>query len=44
MAMNELESLARVFDRKDNEIHVDAGLAERAMLPLRRMLNFRKTL
>jgi quinolinate synthase len=40
MAMNELESLAAVFDRDDNEIFVDAGLAEQAMVPLRRMLDF----
>jgi len=43
MAMNELESLAKVFDRQDNEILVDPELAERAMLPLRRMLEFRKS-
>ena len=35
MAMNELESLARVFDRDDNEIFVDPALGERAMVPLR---------
>ncbi|MFV0277621.1 MAG: quinolinate synthase NadA [Parahaliea sp.] len=40
MAMNELESLAGVFDRNDNEIFVDAGVGERAMVPLRRMLDF----
>ncbi len=40
MAMNELESLAAVFDRDDNEIFVDPGLAEQAMVPLRRMLDF----
>ncbi|MFT4769384.1 MAG: quinolinate synthase [Glaciecola sp.] len=43
MAMNELESLATVFDRGDNEIFVDAQLGERAMLPLRRMLQFSAT-
>ncbi|MEH6635084.1 MAG: quinolinate synthase NadA [Halioglobus sp.] len=40
MAMNELETLAEVFERDDNEIFVDAGLGERAMVPLRRMLDF----
>jgi quinolinate synthase len=40
MAMNELETLAAVFDRSDNEIFVDAALGERAMVPLRRMLDF----
>ncbi len=40
MAMNELETLADVFDRKDNEICVDAALGEQAMVPLRRMLDF----
>ncbi|TGD74120.1 quinolinate synthase NadA [Mangrovimicrobium sediminis] len=40
MAMNDLERLAGVFDRDDNEIFVDSALGERAMLPLRRMLDF----
>jgi quinolinate synthase len=40
MAMNDLETLANVFDRDDNEIMVDPALGERAMLPLRRMLDF----
>jgi len=40
MAMNDLELLAGVFDRDDNEIHVDPELGERAMVPLRRMLEF----
>ena len=40
MAMNELESLATVFDREDNEIFVDPALGKRAMVPLRRMLDF----
>ena len=44
MAMNELESLATVFDRGENEIHVAPELCRRAMLPLQRMLEFRKTL
>ncbi|MEM1114467.1 MAG: quinolinate synthase NadA [Pseudomonadota bacterium] len=40
MAMNELESLAAVFDRGGNEIEVDPAVGERAMVPLRRMLDF----
>ena len=44
MAMNELESLARVFDVGDNEVFVDPGLGKRAMLPLQRMLDFKRTL
>ena len=42
--MNDLESLAAVFERRDNEILVDASLAERAMQPLERMLAFAETL
>ena len=44
MAMNELESLAQVFDRSDNEIFVDRDIRERAMVPLRRMLDFAASL
>jgi quinolinate synthase len=40
MAMNELEALAQVFERDDNEVLVDPELGKRAMLPLTRMLNF----
>jgi quinolinate synthase len=40
MAMNDLETLAGVFDRSDNEIFVDPEVGERAMVPLRRMLDF----
>ena len=40
MAMNELEILAGVFDRTDNEILVDEAVAKQAMIPLRRMLDF----
>jgi quinolinate synthase len=40
MAMNELDMLATVFDRDDNEIFVDPVVGERAMVPLRRMLEF----
>jgi len=44
MAMNELESLARVFDRDDNEVFVEPELCRGAMVPLQRMLDFKKTL
>jgi quinolinate synthase len=40
MAMNDLETLAAVFDRGDNEILVDPAVGAKAMLPLRRMLDF----
>lgn len=44
MAMNDLEALARVFDRADNEITVDEALIEPAMRPLERMLSFAENL
>lgn len=40
MAMNALDNMAATLERGSNEIHVDPALAERAMLPLTRMLNF----
>ncbi len=40
MAMNDLETLAQVFERADNEISVDPAIGEQAMIPLRRMLAF----
>ncbi len=42
MAMNVLDNLADVFARSDNEIFVDSELAKRAMIPLQRMLDFKK--
>ena len=42
MAMNVLDNLVNVFDRDDNEIHVDPELARLAMIPLQRMLDFKK--
>ena len=38
--MNDLEALAAVFERDDNEIFVDPAVGSRAMVPLRRMLDF----
>ena len=40
MAMNSLENLAAVFERKDNEIHVDPVIAAKATKSLSRMLDF----
>jgi len=40
--MNELESLAEVFDVGGNEVFVHPDLGKRAMLPLQRMLDFKK--
>ncbi|AMX01759.1 quinolinate synthase NadA [Microbulbifer thermotolerans] len=42
MAMNSLENLCGVLERGDNEIFVDPELGRRAMIPLQRMLDFRK--
>ncbi len=42
MAMNELQNLEQVFRQMDNEIHVDPGLAKQAMIPLQRMLDFKR--
>ncbi|MEY4588818.1 MAG: hypothetical protein RL497_894 [Pseudomonadota bacterium] len=43
MAMNTLDALLAVFERADNEIFVDTLTAQQALIPLQRMLNFRKT-
>lgn len=40
MGMNDLETLAQVFLRDDNEIFVDPDIGAQAMVPLRRMLDF----
>jgi quinolinate synthase len=42
MAMNSLDALLQVFERDDNEIHVPEDLREKALLPLQRMLAFKK--
>jgi quinolinate synthase len=44
MAMNDLETLGQVFTRNDNEVFVDPAIGARAMLPLRRMLEFAREL
>lgn len=42
MAMNSLENLCGVLERGDNEIFVDTELGRKAMVPLQRMLDFKK--
>lgn len=42
MGMNRLENLAAVFTQGGNEILVDPELAYKAMIPLQRMLDFKK--
>jgi quinolinate synthase len=40
MAMNGLINLAEVLERGNNEIHVDPAIIPRAVLPIKRMLDF----
>jgi quinolinate synthase len=40
MAMNALDNLADSLEFGRNEVHVDPAIGERAMLPLKRMLDF----
>lgn len=40
MAMNGLQNLADVLDNGRNEVHVDAAIARRAVVPIERMLAF----
>ncbi|MBL4782604.1 MAG: quinolinate synthase NadA [Porticoccaceae bacterium] len=42
MAMNQLKNLAESLEQGSNEMHVDAALGHKAMLPLQRMLDFRE--
>lgn len=44
MAMNNLEKIIRALEEGSDEIHVDGKLAEKAMIPLQRMLDFKATL
>jgi quinolinate synthase len=44
MAMNKLDAIEQVLREEHNEIFVDPVLGERAMLPLRRMLDFAKAM
>ena len=41
MRMNSLTALSGVFEQKDNEIFVSEDLIEKALVPLRRMLDFK---
>jgi quinolinate synthase len=40
MAMNALQNLEQVLRDGSNEIHIDPGLRDKAVLPIERMLNF----
>jgi quinolinate synthase len=40
MAMNGLQNLAEVLESGNNEIHVDPAIIPRAVLPIKRMLDF----
>jgi quinolinate synthase len=40
MAMNALPNLERVLLKGDQEIHIDPAIRERAVIPIRRMLDF----
>ena len=42
MAMNGLQNLAEVLQSGTNEIQVDPAIIPRAVLPIRRMLDFAK--
>ncbi|TQV87356.1 quinolinate synthase NadA [Aliikangiella coralliicola] len=42
MKMNELTNLAGVFNHDDNEIFVEPDLIKRALVPLERMVSFKK--
>ncbi len=44
MAMNDLQSLAHALDSNHNEIHIDEKIRTQALIPLKRMLDFSKTL
>jgi quinolinate synthase len=43
MAMNGLRALARTLERGDNEIFVDPAIIERAVIPIKRLLDFSKS-
>ena len=42
MKMNQLKNLSEIFDNRDNEIFVDAEVIEKALVPLSRMVSFKK--
>ena len=43
MALNSLENLCESLEKGSNEIFVDESLREKALIPLRRMLDFKKS-
>jgi quinolinate synthase len=40
MAMNALQNLEQVLVRGDQEVRIDGEIRERAVMPIRRMLEF----
>lgn len=42
MQMNNLKNLAEVLEKENNEIVIDEEIRKRALIPLERMLNFKK--
>ena len=40
MAMNSLQSLEQALRRQDQEVHIEQSLGVRAVIPIRRMLDF----
>ncbi|MGD8939203.1 MAG: quinolinate synthase NadA [Gammaproteobacteria bacterium] len=44
MALNSLEKLEQVLQTGANEIHVEESIRQKALLPLQRMLDFKKTM
>jgi len=44
MAMNSLQNLASTLEQGNNEIHIDAKIREKALIPLQRMLDFAASL
>lgn len=44
MGMNSLSNLSRILETGENEIFIDAAIRERAVVPIRRMLDFAETI
>ncbi|MBI3187536.1 MAG: quinolinate synthase NadA [Gammaproteobacteria bacterium] len=42
MAMNSLRNLAEVLENMSNEIHIDEGIRQKALISTRRLIDFRK--
>jgi quinolinate synthase len=42
MKMNQLKNLSEIFEQTDNEIFVEQSIIDKAMIPLTRMVNFKK--